>query len=65
VAFKVSAVQELCEDILLKGGYGAAVKTKPEFKGRQEIPGNHHIADTEGRRDCAGEGVQVEHIPAF
>ena len=63
MALKIPAVQELREDILLKGRDGTAVKAHTLIENRQQRPGQHHVSDPEGRRHGTGKSVQIDHVP--
>ena len=64
MTFKLASADQFCQDILFKSGDGAAVKTHTQLKNRKQGTGNDHIADTEGRGNRAGKGVEVDNILA-
>ena len=62
VSLKVSVLEELCNDVLLKGGNGAGIKAKARVKLSHKLPRQDHVADTKGRGDGFGKGVQIDHV---
>ena len=50
VALKVTVLEQSCNNVLLKGRYGAGVKTKMFVKIIYKPLRQYHIADTQGRR---------------
>ena len=62
VPFKISVLNESRNYILLKGRNGTRIKAKPRIKPAHKLLGQYHIADTQRRRDCFREGIQIDHI---
>ena len=62
MSFKISVLKESCNDVLLKGGYGARVKAKTLVKVFYELFGQYHVADTQGGGDGFGKGIEVDDI---
>ena len=62
VSFKITAVDELCNDKLLKGGNGARIKSKLFLKDLYKFLGKNHITHTQGGRNGFGEGIEIDHV---
>ena len=62
---KITAVNELCNNKLLKGGNGAGVKSELFLKCFNELFGKHHIAHTQGGRNGFREGVKIDYVILF
>ena len=62
VSFKITAVDELCNDKLLKGGNSARIKSKLFLKDLYKFFWKNHITHTQGGRNGFGEGIEIDHV---
>lgn len=59
---KFTAVDEFCQNILVKSGYAAGIKTQLIFKLAGECAGQQQVCNTKGGSYGTGEGIQIKHI---
>ena len=64
VALKFTAAYEFRQYILIKGGYGAGIKSEPFFKAGNQAFGEYQVTDTGSGGYCFGKRIQIEHTAA-
>ena len=57
---KVSVLNKICQNELLKIGHRAGIKRQTLVKKVGKMHRQHHVADADGGGDGLGEGVQVD-----
>ena len=60
--FKISVVDQFCQNILHKGRYGAGVKPQISVKGFDQMFRQDHVSNPQGRGDGLGKGVHVNDV---
>ena len=60
MTFKIAFGNEACQRILLKAGYGAAVKAHGLLVAIQQTRRQHYVADTQRGHKAFGEGVHID-----
>ena len=63
--FKVAVVKQLSKNVLHKGWNGARIESKLFLISIYKVLGKNHISDTQRRRNCFWEGVQIYNIIVF
>ena len=62
VTFKVSAVNKLCKNKLLKGWHCAWIEAELFIKFAHKAFGQNHISNAERGRDSLGKGVHIDYV---